>query len=154
MELDRNYDAARDRLDLVKGRRGFIFCSTSRVSLFISNLSAFSIILPVHVTQYLSKALNEKPLLSPNNSVQVFTRMPPERIHRAQRVRGVGPLNRSRRNVRGAGWHRRGYRDHGDMWINVKEGSYGAVHGMDVNENETLAGFVKWVACEFTSYCH
>ncbi|KAI1398860.1 hypothetical protein F4819DRAFT_438789 [Hypoxylon fuscum] len=72
--------------------------------------------------------------------------MPPERIHRAQRVRGVGPLNRSRRNVRGAGWHRRGYRDHGDMWINVKEGSYGAVHGMDVNENETLAGFVKWVA--------
>ncbi|KAI2468609.1 hypothetical protein F4781DRAFT_443222 [Annulohypoxylon bovei var. microspora] len=72
--------------------------------------------------------------------------MPPERIHRAQRVRGVVPLNRSQRNVRGAGWHRRGWRDHGCMWINVKEGSYGPVHGMDVNENETLAGFVSSVA--------
>ncbi|OTA80336.1 hypothetical protein M434DRAFT_38013 [Hypoxylon sp. CO27-5] len=68
--------------------------------------------------------------------------MPPVRIHRAQRVRGVGPLNS---NVRGAGWHRRGYRDHGNMWINVKEGSYGAVHGMDVNENATLASFVMAV---------
>ncbi|VDC00317.1 unnamed protein product [Peniophora sp. CBMAI 1063] len=30
-----------------------------------------------------------------------------------------GPIRqRSRRNVRGAGWHRRGYRDNGDMWIN------------------------------------
>ncbi|KAI0900219.1 hypothetical protein F4806DRAFT_493211 [Annulohypoxylon nitens] len=72
--------------------------------------------------------------------------MPPERIHRAQRVRGVGPFNLSRRKVRGAGWHRRGWRDRGCMWINVKEGSYGAVHGMDVNENETLASFVSTVA--------
>ncbi|KAI0828430.1 hypothetical protein F5Y06DRAFT_223453 [Hypoxylon sp. FL0890] len=78
--------------------------------------------------------------------------MPPQRIHRAQRVRGVGPLNMSRRNVRGAGWHRRGYRDYGDMWINIKEGSYGAVHGMDVNENATLASFVKLVAsCQRSS---
>ncbi|KAI0014485.1 hypothetical protein F4779DRAFT_13799 [Xylariaceae sp. FL0662B] len=72
--------------------------------------------------------------------------MPPERIHRAQRVRGVGPLNLSTRKVKGSGWHRRGWRDHGDMWINIKEGSYGAVHGMDVNENETLANFVSSVA--------
>ncbi|KAI1090187.1 hypothetical protein F5B19DRAFT_335192 [Rostrohypoxylon terebratum] len=72
--------------------------------------------------------------------------MPPERIQRAQRVRGVGPLNRSQRKVKGAGWHRRGWRDRGCMWINVKEGSYGPVHGMDVNENETLAGFVSSVA--------
>ncbi|KAI1457530.1 hypothetical protein F4805DRAFT_172496 [Annulohypoxylon moriforme] len=72
--------------------------------------------------------------------------MPPERIHRAQRVRGIGPLNMSRRQVRGAGWHRRGWRDHGSMWINVKEGSYGPVHGMDVNENQTLASFVSDVA--------
>ncbi|KAI1412221.1 hypothetical protein F5Y13DRAFT_49051 [Hypoxylon sp. FL1857] len=72
--------------------------------------------------------------------------MPPERIHRAQRVRGIGPLNMSQRNVRGAGWHRRGYRNRGNMWINVKQGSYGAVQGMDVNENETLASFAKSVA--------
>ncbi|KAI2624285.1 hypothetical protein GGR54DRAFT_569142 [Hypoxylon sp. NC1633] len=72
--------------------------------------------------------------------------MPPERIHRAQRVRGYGPLNMSLRNVRGAGWHRRGYRQNGAMWINVKEGSYGAVRGMDVNENDTLTSFVADVA--------
>ncbi|KAI4865658.1 hypothetical protein F4820DRAFT_284852 [Hypoxylon rubiginosum] len=72
--------------------------------------------------------------------------MPPQRIHRAQRVRGVGPLNMSQRKVRGAGWHKRGWRDRGSMWINVKEGSYGAVHGMDVNENSTLARFVNEVA--------
>ncbi|XXG99271.1 hypothetical protein Hte_005608 [Hypoxylon texense] len=72
--------------------------------------------------------------------------MPPQRIHRAQRVRGFGPDNMSRRQVRGAGWHRRGWRDRGFMWINIKEGSYGAVHGMDVNENQTLARFVQDVA--------
>ncbi|KAI1209547.1 uncharacterized protein F4807DRAFT_96880 [Annulohypoxylon truncatum] len=72
--------------------------------------------------------------------------MPPERIHRAQRVRGVGPLNMSQRKVKGAGWHRRGWRERGNMWINVKEGSYGAVRGMDVNENATLASFVSTVA--------
>ncbi|KAI0888698.1 uncharacterized protein GGS22DRAFT_62326 [Annulohypoxylon maeteangense] len=72
--------------------------------------------------------------------------MPPERIHRAQRVRGVGPSNLSRRQVRGAGWHRRGWRDRGCMWINVKEGSYGAVHGTDVNENQTLTEFVEDIA--------
>ncbi|KAI1097358.1 hypothetical protein F4804DRAFT_351761 [Jackrogersella minutella] len=72
--------------------------------------------------------------------------MPPERIHRAQLVRGVGPYNMSQRKVRGAGWHRRGWRDLGCMWINVKEGSYGAVHGTDVNENQTLAAFVKDIA--------
>ncbi|KAI0383250.1 hypothetical protein F5Y04DRAFT_250923 [Hypomontagnella monticulosa] len=71
--------------------------------------------------------------------------MPPERIHRAQRVRGDGPLNFSRRKVKGAGWHRRGWRDHGCMWINIKEGSYGPAHGIDVNENDTLAGFVRYV---------
>ncbi|KAI2638774.1 hypothetical protein GGS26DRAFT_542816 [Hypomontagnella submonticulosa] len=71
--------------------------------------------------------------------------MPPERIHRAQRVRGVGPLNMSQRKVKGAGWHRRGWRDNGRMWINIKDGSYGPVHGMDVNENDTLARFVRYV---------
>ncbi|KAI1775342.1 hypothetical protein F4818DRAFT_451683 [Hypoxylon cercidicola] len=72
--------------------------------------------------------------------------MPPQRIHRAQRVRGVGPFDMSQRKVKGAGWHRRGWRNLGCMWINVKEGSYGAVHGMDVNENLTLARFVNDVA--------
>ncbi|KAI0813127.1 hypothetical protein GGR55DRAFT_598586 [Xylaria sp. FL0064] len=47
------------------------------------------------------------------------------------------------RNARGAGWHRCGYRDHGMMWINVREGSYGHTRGMDASENETLTSFVK-----------
>lgn len=44
----------------------------------------------------------------------------------------------SRRNAHGAGWHKIGYRDNGHMWLNDKEGSYGAVHGMDVNEHSTI----------------
>lgn len=49
----------------------------------------------------------------------------------------------SSRKARGAGWHKRGYRDLGGMWINVKAG--GAVRGMDVNENATLKEFVRQV---------
>ena len=49
---------------------------------------------------------------------------------------------RSRRNVRGAGWHKRGYRANGHMWINVRRGSYGSVHGMDVHEDATVADVV------------
>ncbi|KAJ7600745.1 hypothetical protein C8J56DRAFT_16658 [Mycena floridula] len=48
---------------------------------------------------------------------------------------------RSRRNVRGAGWHRRGYRDAGCMWINVKLGSYGHVRGQDVQEDMSINDF-------------
>ncbi|KAI1337099.1 hypothetical protein F5Y15DRAFT_161203 [Xylariaceae sp. FL0016] len=56
-----------------------------------------------------------------------------------------GPTSLSYRKARGAGWHRRGYRDHGCMWLNVKEGSYGCVRGEDVLENAMLALFVKSV---------
>ncbi|KAI1108815.1 hypothetical protein F5Y14DRAFT_434688 [Nemania sp. NC0429] len=61
---------------------------------------------------------------------------------------GVPPARKSKpkfswRDVRGAGWHRRGYRSHGHMWINVKEGSYGHTRGTDVHENRTLSDFVK-----------
>ncbi|KAI1640841.1 hypothetical protein F4809DRAFT_637290 [Biscogniauxia mediterranea] len=46
--------------------------------------------------------------------------------------------------VRGAGWHRRGYRDRGGfMWINVKEGTYGPVRGREASERETMRGFVR-----------
>ncbi|KAJ3578480.1 hypothetical protein NPX13_g2081 [Xylaria arbuscula] len=63
---------------------------------------------------------------------------------------GIPPGRKSKptyspRNVRGAGWHRRGYRDHGNMWINVKAGSYGYRRGMNVYENEGLADFVRTV---------
>ncbi|KAI1078383.1 hypothetical protein F5B20DRAFT_582306 [Whalleya microplaca] len=50
------------------------------------------------------------------------------------------PVRLSNRTVRGAGWHRRGYRDNGGMWINVK---HGCVRGQDVDENSTLISFVK-----------
>ncbi|KAI1765479.1 hypothetical protein GGR53DRAFT_261504 [Hypoxylon sp. FL1150] len=80
--------------------------------------------------------------------------MPPQRIPRAQRVRGIGPYNWSQRQVRGSGWHKRGWRDRGSMWINVKQGSYGAVQGMDVNENATLARFVSDVASGQQTGCY
>ncbi|KAF8301125.1 hypothetical protein DL93DRAFT_2233751 [Clavulina sp. PMI_390] len=51
----------------------------------------------------------------------------------------------SRRNARGAGWHKRGYRDMGCMWLNIKQGSYGSVRGMDVNEHSTLAELIEQV---------
>ncbi|KAL6309930.1 hypothetical protein BKA93DRAFT_756838 [Sparassis latifolia] len=49
--------------------------------------------------------------------------------------------NRSRRNARGAGWHKRGYRDNGCMWINVRRGSYGHIRGQDVNDSSTISEF-------------
>ncbi|ETS81907.1 hypothetical protein PFICI_06909 [Pestalotiopsis fici W106-1] len=58
--------------------------------------------------------------------------MAPERIHRARRAAG-------NRDVRGAGWHRSGYRDGGQMWINVNEGTY--TRGRDVWECQSLADF-------------
>ena len=54
----------------------------------------------------------------------------------------------SRRNVRGAGWHKRGYRNNGDMWINVRRGSYGHTRGMDVNESLTISEFCGQVISE------
>ncbi|KAI0974150.1 hypothetical protein F4678DRAFT_400511 [Xylaria arbuscula] len=69
---------------------------------------------------------------------------------------GVPPGRKSKpkysvRNVRGAGWHRRGYRSNGDMWINVREGSYGFTRGMDVSENSTLSQFVRSVFSSWES---
>ncbi|CAJ2509759.1 Uu.00g056590.m01.CDS01 [Anthostomella pinea] len=53
-----------------------------------------------------------------------------------------GHTRLSDRKARGEGWHRGGYRDLGDMWINVKGGTYGSVKGQDVNENATVKHFV------------
>lgn len=55
----------------------------------------------------------------------------------------------SRRNARGAGWHKGGYRDNGFMWLNIKEGSYGPVHGMDVNENSTITELIYLIYSEY-----
>lgn len=50
---------------------------------------------------------------------------------------------------KGAGWHKRGYRDDaGCMWINVKEGEV-CTKGLDVHEGWTLAEFVRKVQCEY-----
>ncbi|KAH9890215.1 hypothetical protein F4778DRAFT_377329 [Xylariomycetidae sp. FL2044] len=68
--------------------------------------------------------------------------MPPNKMPPGGRR---APAKGSMRNCRGAGWHRRGYRSNGCMWINVKQGSYGPVSGRDFREVETLKGFVKSV---------
>ncbi|KZT23960.1 hypothetical protein NEOLEDRAFT_1149021 [Neolentinus lepideus HHB14362 ss-1] len=55
------------------------------------------------------------------------------------------PARRSTRSRRGAGWHKKGYRDGGDMWINVRRAMYVGpfVRGMDVNEYSTLEDFLN-----------
>ncbi|EMR63757.1 hypothetical protein UCREL1_9284 [Eutypa lata UCREL1] len=85
---------------------------------------------------------------------------PPPLPSRVNAPRRTGRVNYSSRKARGAGWHRRGYRDSGDLWINVREGSYGSVKGRDENENETLRAFVRhvfdsWNACHYPEdwYC-
>ena len=55
----------------------------------------------------------------------------------------------TRRKARGAGWHRRGYRDLGCMWINVQLGKGGCIKGRDVKENRTLRAFVLEVLGEY-----
>lgn len=52
---------------------------------------------------------------------------------------------------KGAGWHKRGYRDDaGCMWINVKEGEV-CTKGLDIHEGWTLAEFVRKVQREYRS---
>ncbi|KAI4597647.1 hypothetical protein KJ359_004351 [Pestalotiopsis sp. 9143b] len=60
--------------------------------------------------------------------------MGPERIFSARHASRA-----SMRKVRGSGWHRKGYRDLGCMWINVNEGHY--TRGRDVGESDSLADF-------------
>ncbi|KAL0955273.1 hypothetical protein HGRIS_004163 [Hohenbuehelia grisea] len=73
--------------------------------------------------------------------------MPPARTQNPFRASGSSPVGvprfqrLSRRNSRGAGWHIRGYRDMGSMWINVRRGSYGNTYGQDVNEGSTIREF-------------
>lgn len=74
---------------------------------------------------------------------------PPPLPSRVNAPRRTGRVSYSSRKARGAGWHRRGYRDSGDLWINVREGSYGSVKGRDENENETLRAFVRHVFGRF-----
>ncbi|ROW11472.1 hypothetical protein VMCG_01164 [Cytospora schulzeri] len=50
--------------------------------------------------------------------------------------------------ARGAGWHRRGWRDMGEMWIDVKIGSE-YTEGQDVDEDLTMEGFVEQVQIDF-----
>lgn len=52
---------------------------------------------------------------------------------------------RSTRSSRGAGWHKKGYRDHGCMWLNVKRAFHMApfVRGADFNENEAMEDLIN-----------
>lgn len=55
---------------------------------------------------------------------------------------------RAKGKSKGAGWHRRGYRDDGGyMWVNVKEGEE-CTKGQDIYESSTLADFVREVQSE------
>ncbi|KAL2273702.1 hypothetical protein FJTKL_04156 [Diaporthe vaccinii] len=55
----------------------------------------------------------------------------------------TGGRRRAKGKSKGAGWHKRGYRDDGGyMWINVKEEEE-CTKGNDVHEGSTLAEFVR-----------
>lgn len=58
---------------------------------------------------------------------------------------------RSQRDCRGAGWHRKGYRDRGCMWLNFKRAycTMPFVRGSDINESETMQEFLDGVVREF-----
>lgn len=61
----------------------------------------------------------------------------------------TGGRRRATGKSKGAGWHKRGYRDDGGyMWINVREGEE-CTKGQDVHEGSTLADFVQQVQREF-----
>lgn len=60
----------------------------------------------------------------------------------------TGARRRAKGKSKGAGWHKRGYRDDlGDMWVNVKIGEE-CTQGQDVYEGSTLADFVRQVQGE------
>lgn len=61
----------------------------------------------------------------------------------------TGSRRRAKGKSKGAGWHKRGYRDDGGyMWINVKEGEE-CTKGQDVWEGATLADFLLQVQREY-----
>lgn len=61
----------------------------------------------------------------------------------------TGGRPRAKGKSKGAGWHKRGYRDDGGyMWINAKEGEE-CTKGHDVHEGSTLAEFVREVQREY-----
>lgn len=60
----------------------------------------------------------------------------------------TGARRRAKGDSKGAGWHKKGYRDAGDMWINVREGEE-CTKGQDVYEGSTLADFVLQVQREY-----
>lgn len=61
----------------------------------------------------------------------------------------TGVRRRAKGKSKGAGWHKRGYRDaNGDMWINVKIGEENT-QGQDVWEGETLVGLVEQVQSKY-----
>lgn len=49
----------------------------------------------------------------------------------------------SRRNVRGRGWHKRGYREDGELYIQLKRSYAGFSREHSVNENATITEFIR-----------
>lgn len=70
----------------------------------------------------------------------------------------LGPFGYVRRHPlrgqtnRGSGWHKKGYRSCGDMWINVKRSSV-SYRGEDFDENMTLASFVRRIQSRSICFC-
>lgn len=65
------------------------------------------------------------------------------------RVENMPPRALSRRNVRGGGWHKRGYRERGELYIQLKRSYANFSRTHSVNENATITSFIEGLYCEY-----
>ena len=49
----------------------------------------------------------------------------------------------SRRNVRGRGWHKRGYRENGELFVQLKRSYAGFSREHSINENATITDLLQ-----------
>ncbi|KAK4967960.1 hypothetical protein LTR42_010288 [Elasticomyces elasticus] len=52
-------------------------------------------------------------------------------------------LTHSSRNVKGRGWHKRGYRDHGELYIQLKRSYAGFSREHSINEYHSITEFIR-----------
>ncbi|KAK9895644.1 hypothetical protein P389DRAFT_195776 [Cystobasidium minutum MCA 4210] len=54
----------------------------------------------------------------------------------------------SSRNCKGRGWHKAGYRENGNLFVQLKRGTYGFSRTHEVNEHDTMADFIHGMVSE------
>ncbi|KAI1325081.1 hypothetical protein F5Y16DRAFT_401823 [Xylariaceae sp. FL0255] len=98
-------------------------------------------------TIYLRYKARRQQLEAPRQTASMFRARYAAATSSPRRPTYAMPPNRrtvpsAMRDARGAGWHRRGYRQYGHLRVNVCLGSNGCVKGRDAWENEALSKFM------------